>query len=538
MPVSVKVGGAWKTSTATWVKINGVWRKAAKVYVKAGGNWEEGWPLAPNPPQSPNITQAYSGDNIVITANWSAPAAGGAVVTKYQVRFVFTNIETGVQLIGGWTDRTPAQLSLTSDNAGNGWQHRSATNRVVCQVIAYSATDNSATVTSPAVVVMQMPAPPAPTSFDVNIVACDLSETWAHVGGNRLDKFEIQTWIGSDSPTTYTLGPTVRSFSGQPWNPATVGRQYTYSRIRAVGQGGASAWVTVSGIMPGPVAFNDVRFEGGTMKANIYYGYEGFLLYTQKNPNTAVLQATYTDTVASPVAVSYSGSSAFARDNSSLYRFIVTPRNSANGWTGRAQGSTWCIKIPNPVYIQPGDCNTWWSQPIPGKWRDNPQADDWFYQGKSISGNSCGTLFYQSQVVNYFSSSRLGYKPGVTSWDVYVKRTYTGGLVAAVNLGTWLHRTVDDSVNALPGMILGPQTGPALARSQQAWVDMPISWWDEMASGAARGVNFFVDPNAADNQLRSEIGNVSNRYMILDKPHYGAHLDGQPPGTLRIYHDG
>ena len=59
-----------------------------------------------------------------------------------------------------------------------------------------------------------------------------------------------------------------------------------------------------------------------------------------------------------------------------------------------------------------------------------------------------------------------------------------------------------------------------------------------MLNGTAKGISFYVDPSAADNQLRSEIGNVSNRYMILDKPEYGSTLDGQKPGTLRIYHDG
>jgi hypothetical protein len=35
-----KVGGAWKTPTATYVKVNGVWKQANQSFVKVGGTWK------------------------------------------------------------------------------------------------------------------------------------------------------------------------------------------------------------------------------------------------------------------------------------------------------------------------------------------------------------------------------------------------------------------------------------------------------------------------------------------------------------------
>ena len=42
MPVSVKVGGAWKTATNVYNKVGGVWKTAADMPVKVGGVWKTG----------------------------------------------------------------------------------------------------------------------------------------------------------------------------------------------------------------------------------------------------------------------------------------------------------------------------------------------------------------------------------------------------------------------------------------------------------------------------------------------------------------
>ena len=552
MPVTVKKAGVHKPTKQPYVNVTEVQKAAKKVFLKKAGAWIEVWPRVPNPPTNVHITTPIVGDDVTISGTWSAPAAGATPADKYQVRFIFTDPVTAATLVSGWVDRTLAQLSYTNDNSGSGWQHRagqkvhlevvSVTNATAWHyeqrsTIASSEIDTAPGAPKPPVVVIPpTPVPAIPTNFDINIVACDLTQTWNHPGTN-LDKFEIQTWVGTNAPTTYTVGKTLRSWTTQPWNAATVGRQYTYSRIRAVGQGGASAWVTLSGVMPGPVAFTDLRFEGGVLKVGVAYNYDGMAVYRQKYGGNPVFQG-YVGATSGWYTLTDTASSGYARDNASNYRIGIIPRNSANGWTGRTQWTDWAIKLPNPVHIQPGDCNTWWSIPIPGKWRTNPQADDWFYQGKSISGNSYGCLFYQKQVSNYFATSRIGYTPTPLRWYVYVKRTWTGGLVAAVALNTWTISTADDSVNAAPSVNDGPQVGPALARNQQAWVELPNGWFYDMMSNVAKGIAFYVPPGQADNQLRSEIGNVSNRYMILDKPQYGAHLEGHPPGTLRIYHDG
>ncbi len=42
MPVSVKVGGVWKTATNVYNKVGGVWKTASDMPVKVGGVWKTG----------------------------------------------------------------------------------------------------------------------------------------------------------------------------------------------------------------------------------------------------------------------------------------------------------------------------------------------------------------------------------------------------------------------------------------------------------------------------------------------------------------
>jgi len=364
-----------------------------------------------------------------------------------------------------------------------------------------------------------------------------MTQTWAHGGGKTLDKFEIETWLASNRPTKYTIGETSRKWTTYPWNPDTVGRNTVHTRIRAVGQGGVSAWVTVTGYMPGPVTISNYGYKNGLFTCDIDNRDDGVGVYTQVYGVGPTFQSNHGGNP-NKATFSWNGSTLHAPDNVTRRRLGFLPRNATNTWTGRPQWGPWAIKMPNPVYIAPVDCNTWWSIPIPGKWRTNPQAENWFYQGKSISGNSYGTLFFKDAVQNFFDTARVGYTVSVSSWDVYVKRTNTGGLVAAVALNIAQHSNWDDTVAAAPTLINGPHGGPTLARDQKAWVPLWTSWWPNMVSGYGKGISFYVDPSQADNQLRPEIGNVSNRYMILDKPTYGSTLDGQIPGTLRIFHSG
>ena len=551
MPVLVRRSGAFVPGQSFYVKIAGSWRSAKKVYTKQAGVWKEGWPRAPNPPTNVKLTQTFDSgsDDIEMTVTWAAPAAGAEPVSKYQVRLVFTNKTTGAVAATAWVDKTTAQFSHLFDNSGSGWQHRSATNTVYAQVASFSGTTVPATVwgthfsavaATAAQTVIDLPIPGGVTNFDVNIDNCVLTQTWSHVGGNSLNGFQIETWVGTSPHAIYNLPATARSWNQYPWNAATVGRQSVYTRIRALGDGGYTAWVTVSGVMPGPVTYRNFRFRNGRLEAEVLGNYDGMAVYTHEYGGSPVFVVNAGPTAnagSTPYVLVDAASTGYARDNSSRYGFGVRPRNAANGWTGRYQGSGWAIKIPNPVAFT-ANSNTWWSSPIPGKWRDNPQAENWMYQGKSISGNSVGTLFYGTAIAPYFSTSRLGYDPAVSKLEVYVKRAVTGGLVAGVPISVWTHNEVDDSNDAFPGLVEGPYVGASYVRGQGAWQAIPASWFHKMQAGTARGLCFYVDFNHPENQLRSEIGNVSNMYMIIDKPHYGAPLNGYPPGTLRVYHDG
>jgi len=549
MGVTVRKAGVFTPTKQPYARAAGTQRAAKKTYFKNAGVWKEVWPLLPNPPQNVHVATPQVGEIIVVDGTWTAPAAGATAATSYRVRGVFTD-SAGRDSPTAWVDKTIAQLSHRFDNNGVGYGSRAGQKiRIeVVSVIAATATmlerlssvaTSEIDVTS--TVVPTIVAPAAPTSHAVTISECELTQTWAHVGGAALDKFEIQTWLSGGSVTTYTVAKTARSWATYPWNADTIGRATVNTQIRAVGQGGASAWVKVTGVMPGPVSLSNYGYSGGVSGSSLFCTVDnmddGVGVYTQKYGAAAVLQSNNAGSTGK-VTYGYTNSFSHARDNVTRYRLGFLPRNNANGWTGRPQWAAWAIKMPNPVYIQPADCNTWWSIPIPGKWRTNPQAENWFYQGKSISGNSYGTLFFQNRVPDYFDVARIGYSVAITSWDVYTKRTNTGGLVAAVALNVWTHARDNDIYDAAPGLVNGPAAGPSLARDQKAWVPLSTSWWANMLSGAAKGIAYYVDPSAADNQLRPEIGNVSNRYMILDKPTYGSTLDGQIPGTLRIYHDG
>jgi len=48
MPVSVKIGGVWKTATAVYTKIGGVWKTASDMPLKIAGVWKTGI-LGPQP---------------------------------------------------------------------------------------------------------------------------------------------------------------------------------------------------------------------------------------------------------------------------------------------------------------------------------------------------------------------------------------------------------------------------------------------------------------------------------------------------------
>lgn len=530
----------------------GTWKTAKKVYTKATGTWRETWPLLPNPPQNVTVATAEVSQIIVIDAAWSAPAAGATAHTGYRVRAVFTDSVTKVVAATSWVDRTAGQLSYRFDNPPSGWAHRSG-DKVKIEVVSVIAAttlmyERLSTVASSSTntTVPTITVPPAPTSFAVSISECELSQTWAHVGGTALDKFEIQTWLGSNPATTYTVGETLRKWTTYPWNAASIGRNTVTTRIRAVGQGGPSAWVTVTGVMPGPVKITDYGYSGGPAGSSLLCKIDnmddGVGIYTQRYGGSVLFQENKAGNTGI-VAAGFTGSFSHDRNNVTQYRLGFLPRNNANGWTGRQQWMPWAIKIDNPYYIIPRDCNTWWSNPIPGKWRTNPQAENWFYQGKSISGNSYGTLFFEDAIPTQLGPAHLGYSIAVTSWDIYVKRTNTGGLVAAVAINMWTHARDNDIYDAAPGLVNGPASGPSFARDQKAWVAISTSWWANMMSGAAKGITFYVPPGQADNQLRSEIGNVSNRYIIFDKPTYGSSIGPEsngksyPPGTLRIYHD-
>ena len=68
MPVSVKVGGAWKTATAVFNKVGGVWKTAADMPVKIAGVWKTGVLVQ----SSFESIATFTGNNTVSTYTFSS----------------------------------------------------------------------------------------------------------------------------------------------------------------------------------------------------------------------------------------------------------------------------------------------------------------------------------------------------------------------------------------------------------------------------------------------------------------------------------
>ena len=251
MPVHAKVGDTQKPARNIYVNVGEVWTPAKKVYTKVAGTWREGWPRRPNAPTNVKLTQSYNAtsQDIEITVTWAAPS-GGEPVTRYEVSIKFTDPVSGAVLQSGWTDKG-LLLTHLYDNSGQGWQHR-AGNKVVATVKALANTNvpesqwgewGEATASTAEQTVMNLPIPAVATSLALDVNACKLTQTWTHPGGANLDHFEIQTWLDDGAADdVQAVGKTARSWSQYPWDADDGRAAHVKSRIRAVGDSGASAW--------------------------------------------------------------------------------------------------------------------------------------------------------------------------------------------------------------------------------------------------------------------------------------------------------
>ena len=322
--------------------------------------------------------------------------------------------------------------------------------------------------------------------------------------------------------TTVKYADTVKSASYDTWNPATIGGGTVTSRIRTYGPGGVSAWKTVTGTMPSPIATSNYRFLNGLMRvttsginpsAEVWYLHEGGS-WTNSN----------VDAAAGATSITVGVSSGWARDND-RWAMLLRPINNANGWTGRDQNLGWIRKIPDPYIISP----EWQSAT---RWQNAWREGDTEWQGASTHGNNTCYAFYGDRWYDQLRSGNLGYIPNVTSAQISLHRETVGGSASPVRPRLMVHRAIHGYGDI---SFAGAYDTTALGRGSAAWCPVPTDWVEMLMqrSNGYRGFGLYH----SNTTLLQGLGYVSAEYMILKSSEAGS-LSGYPLFTVRVYHDG
>ncbi len=519
MSIKTKVAGSWKTVTQPWVKVDDVHKRAVKVYVKLNDAWTEAWPLQPGPVTSAATTTKYRNDRIEIDVDWAAPAAGtGEMAVKYIVDLDIGTSPTGPFSYSYTTTVNSPTTALTLTNGGNGY-HTFAGKKVYVSIIAQSAAGrNGVAVLAPAVTVAQLPAPAAPTTYDVDIVACQATHRWTIVTGRTVDGVELMTKFNGVGTVIKRYADTVTSAAYESWNPATVGAGDVACYLRTYGPGGVSAWKTVTGAMPGPVKTSGYRFLNGKMRvdvANIDPKVE--VWYTDRDGPW------HNDGIRYPGAdtIVIQDSADWPRTLNREWMMKLRPKNVSDVWTGRDQDLPWIVKVPEPIIVHPTASNTRRA----GAWRND--VSEW--QGSSSSGQNTAYFFYSGEFWQLYRDNVVGYKLNVSSASIGLIRELSGGSGNPVRPRLMVHRANHQGHDLSHA---GAYDSTALARGAASWCALPADWAEMLLQGTNewRGVGLFHSNTAL-------VGGVSAEYMVIKAYGQGS-VGGHPVGTVRIYHDG
>jgi hypothetical protein len=525
MSIQIKSAGAWKLVTQPWFRDGTTWTKAIKVWVNVNGIWKESYPLQPGPVTGVVSSTVYRNDRIEIDIDWVAPTSG-ETATKYLV-----TASIGAAAAGPFDYTTTVTVNapttaVTLTNTTKGFQTY-AGKKLYVSIIAQSAAGrNSSPASAAATTVSQLPAPPVPTTYTMTITGCEASHLWTIVTDNRVTGVELATQFNDApaSPVIKRYADNVFGASYQSWNPDTIGAGKAEGMLRTYGPGGVSAWKTVSGTMPGPVAISNYRFSAGKMVVNTSGINLTCQVYTLDDAAGSDWTLSYT-AAAGASSISPPASSGWARDNG-RWAMLLIPRNSANGWTGRSQNLGWIRKMANPYYVSPDPAFSGGSHTYRNG--DLRPEEDQEWQGATASGQNTCYAFYGTRFNAQLNAGYVGYAINCTAAQIALTRVNAGGLGAAVHPRLMLHRAehgYDDLYHT------GAYDTTALARGGSSWCAVPPDWIENlMQSANYRGLGLF-HPNTVLS------GGASAEYMILVASAYGS-LDGRRLFTVRIYHDG
>jgi hypothetical protein len=530
-----KRDGDFRKILQPYVHKGGEWKAAQKVFRKEAGQWVEWWPLRPLAPTNLAVAFPYQNDRIEAVVSWQAPASG-PTISSYVVKFnvaalVFT--------------RTTSATSLT-DVRLPGWQQY-AGQRAVVEVYGVTATGMvGSTVSSGQLVVPQLPAPPDPTAVALTLSNRSATLSWAHVGGNRLSKFETKTTYQSK---TYDkdAAASARSLNVTGWSttaaPGDPGGDIGVI-VRAVGPGGASRWVSTTGALPGvpnpvnPVPPTAVRLPGEVTLTNHRF-LNGSLRANYVSANTTTVRVWWQKEGSSVVLVgnqsgqsgviTIAASANWARDEVSRYRIVVQAVN-ANGDLGPVARGPWARKIPNPFYIAPVVTVSTRNEVV------QLEGPVLVRQGASLNVQRWrGYALYGERTRDRINPSFVGYQLAISKSQVLLQRDTSGGSGSSVRPRLYFHPY--KTLETLGTGMASPEDLAPLARGEWKWCDFNPDLARHLTSpdtnvNTARGVVVF-HPNTT---LLSSLGNVSAEYMRLLGSDYSA--DGRRLWTLKMWHDG
>lgn len=485
------ITGTPLTTTFTYAKTAGNVGSTASGGSARSEYWQEIWPLVPTIPTSLNLVQAYNNDRIEWTFSWVAPS-GGAAVTNYTFSLYIDDVFIQSNII------THPTVSVLLTNGGAGYQSQ-AGKTVHFTVVANSAGGSGPTATSADFTAIQLPAPPAPTSFVNTISGGDLSESWSHVSGNRLTDFELQVNRDGGAFTTYIHAKATSVSTAQaPWVGASVNGGAWTAKVRARGPGGNSAWVQIDGTIPNDITFSGYKFLAGLLRGAF-----------TRNANTTSIDFFYqqsggaitfdTNTGSASGTYNVSVSSGWARDNTTQYRIISQPKNAFG--SARAYGYGYCRKAPSPILVQANSNDTWRNSGF--------RTDDAgiVYQGYTTTGMNYGYAFYGNKFYDNYNPTRMGYDINATAIKVFLTRANDGGYSAPTAPRVWLHKSAD-AAGVNNGVWYNGTDGGGLGFGDYEFVDLPLGWAAELIKGTNgyKGIGVYHP---------STVGSPSASYMKL-----------------------
>ncbi len=523
MSADVKISGVWRPVIQPWIKVGSRYTRVQKAFLNVNGVWKETWPLQPGQVRSLAVTTVYRNDRIEIDVDWLAPNDPDFEPTT---RYIIS-LDIGSSPVGpfSWSNTTTVDAPTTAVTFTNQLENGIGYNKYAGKQAYVTITTRAATgrngipLDAPPVTVAQLPPPPLPTAYSLDIQHCQATHTWNMDTGRRVTGVELMMQFDGKGDVIKRYADTVKSAAYESWNPATIGAGLVTSMVRTYGPGGVSAWRTVSGRLPGPVRTSNYRILRGKMRVDVS-GIDPHVevWYTDRNGPW------HNDGTRGPTAdvITVDESANWPDNDQREWMMKLRPINVSNDWTGRDQDLRWVRKVPNPYFVEAVNSRTRRG----GNWRSETATE---YQGATKEGLNACYAFYGGTWFEQLRDNILGYVLNCSSAQIILIRA-GGGHTGPVRPRLMLHRATTLNGDLSRG---GAYDSTALSRGEAAWCAVPSDWAEQLMQGANewRGIGLW-NPN---DKLLSD--GMSEEYMVLQSTGTDT-VGGHALFTVRVYHDG